>query len=208
MRNKLCCAFASLLILPAFLLGPAFLFGQANTAEIASAAPPADVKSRELEWFNRHLKGANPEQSKDEQKKAALSQEPALIKGCEEPSRAAINVLDEFMAGFNSKDIKKFEASYNFPHVRLAGGRVTVLEGPSDRQQIFEGLNKSIGWDYTRYDERQIIHCGSDKVHIAVRVTRYRKDHSPIHTFDSLYIVTNQKGKWGIQMRSSYAPET
>ena len=161
----------------------------------------------ELDWFNRHLKALQPAQSKDEPKKSALSKEPALIKGCEEPSRAAIKVLDEFMDGFNSKDIKKFEASYNFPHVRLAGGRVTTLEGPSNRQQIFEGLDKSIGWDYTRYDERQIIQCGPDKVHVAVRVTRYRKDQTPIHTFDSLYIVTNQNGKLGIQMRSGYAPE-
>lgn len=140
------------------------------------------------------------------QKKSEVSKEPALIKGCEGPSRASIKVLDEFMDGFNSKDIKKFEASYNFPHVRLAGGRVTVLEGPSNRQQIFEGLEKSIGWDYSRYDERKIVQCGPDKVHVAVRVTRYGKDHTPIHTFDSLYVVTNQNGKWGIQMRSSYEP--
>ena len=138
------------------------------------------------------------------QRKSAVSKEPALIKGCEGPSRAAIKVLDDFMNGFNSKDIKKFEATYNFPHVRLAGGRVTVLEGPSNRQEIFEMLEKSIGWDYSRYDERRIIQCGADKVHVAVRVTRYRKDHTPIHTFDSLYVVTNQNGRWGIQMRSSY----
>ncbi len=141
------------------------------------------------------------------QKKSAVSKEPAPIKGCEGPSRAAIKVLDDFMDGFNSKDIKKFEATYNFPHVRLAAGRVTVLEGPSNRQQIFETLEKSIGWDYSRYDERKIIHCSPDKVHVAVRVTRYRKDHTPIHTFDSLYMVTNQNGRWGIQMRSSYEPE-
>jgi hypothetical protein len=141
------------------------------------------------------------------QKKSAGSDKPALIPGCEGPSQAALKVLDDFMDGFNSKDIRKFEASYNFPHVRLAGGRITTLDGPSNRQQIFEGLEQSIGWDYTRYDERQIIHCGPDKVHLAVRVTRYRKDHTPIHTFESLYIVTNQNGKWGIQMRSSYALE-
>lgn len=57
------------------------------------------------------------------------------------------------------------------------------------------------------YDDRKIIHCGPDKVHVAVRVTRYKKDGTPIQTFDSLYVVTNQNGKWGIQMRSSYAGE-
>jgi len=140
------------------------------------------------------------------QRKPASSDKPTLMRGCEGPSRAAIKVLDEFMDGFNSKDIRRFEATYNFPHVRLASGRVTTLDGPSNQQQVFEGLEKNISWDYSRYDERRIIHCGPDKVHIAVRITRYRKDKTPIHTFDSLYVVTNQNGKWGIQMRSSYAP--
>jgi hypothetical protein len=140
------------------------------------------------------------------QQKPAAPSQPAPVSGCEEPSRAALKVLDDFLAGFNAKDIRKFEATYNFPHVRLAAGRVTVLDGPSNRQEVFTGLEQSIGWDYSRYDERKIIHCGPDKVHFAVRVTRYRKDGTPIQTFDSLYVVTRQNGKWGIQMRSSYAP--
>ena len=133
--------------------------------------------------------------------------DPKVVGGCEEPSRAAIKVLDEFMAGFNAKDIKKFEATYNYPHVRLAGGKVVTLDAPSDRQEVFLRLQKSMGWDYSRYDERKIIHCGPDKVHVAVRVTRCKKDGTPIQTFDSLYVVTNQNGRWGIQMRSSYAGE-
>ncbi|MEP7274632.1 MAG: hypothetical protein ABI882_24295, partial [Acidobacteriota bacterium] len=123
------------------------------------------------------------------QKKSHISHKPALMRGCEGPSQAAIKVLDDFMDGFNAKDIRKFEATYNFPHVRLANGRVTTLEGPSNQQQIFEGLEKNISWDYSRYDDRKIIQCGPDKVHVAVRVTRYRKDNTPIHTFDSLYVV-------------------
>ena len=133
--------------------------------------------------------------------------DPKVMPGCEGPSRAAIKVLDDFMAGFNAKDIKKFEATYNYPHVRLAGGKVVTLNAPSDRQEVFARLQSSMGWDYSGYDERKIIHCGPDKVHVAVRVTRYKKDGTPIQTFDSLYVVTNQNGRWGIQMRSSYAGE-
>jgi hypothetical protein len=127
--------------------------------------------------------------------------------GCEGPSREAMKVLDNFMAGFNSKDIKKFEATYNYPHVRLAGGKVVTLDRPSDRQEVFGRLQSGIGWDHSGYEDRKIIHCGPDKVHVAVRIARYDKDGKPIQTFDSLYVVTNQNGKWGIQMRSSYAGE-
>ena len=133
--------------------------------------------------------------------------EPKPMSGCEGPSREAMRVLDDFMAGFNSKDIKKFEATYNYPHVRLAGGKVVTLDKPSDRQEVFGRLQSGIGWDHSGYEDRKIIHCGPDKVHVAVRITRYAKDGRPIQTFDSLYVVTNQNGKWGIQMRSSYAKE-
>lgn len=39
-----------------------------------------------------------------------------------------------------------------------------------------------------------------------VRFARFRPDGSLISAFDSIYIVTLQDGRWGVQGRSSYAP--
>ena len=40
----------------------------------------------------------------------------------------------------------------------------------------------------------------------AYRFTRYRKDGSVISGYDSIYVVTNENGHWGVKARSSFAP--
>jgi hypothetical protein len=51
-----------------------------------------------------------------------------------------------------------------------------------------------------------VIHAGPDKVQFDTRFARFRPDGSLISAFDSIYIVTLQDGRWGVQGRSSYAP--
>lgn len=131
----------------------------------------------------------------------------AAEAGCPAESRAALQVVEDYISTFNTRDIKKFEATMHYPHVRLADGKVKVWETPPGQQEIFGALEKSIGWDHTRLDQKQVIQCGPDKVHVAVKVSRCRKDGTPIQTFQSLYLVTLRNGRWGIQIRSSYAPE-
>lgn len=131
----------------------------------------------------------------------------AAEAGCPDESRAALQVVEDYIASFNTRDIKKFEATMHYPHVRLADGKVKLWETPPGQQEIFGALEKSIGWDHTRLEEKKVIQCGPDKVHVAVKVSRRRKDGTPIQTFQSLYLVTKQGGRWGIQIRSSYAPE-
>ncbi len=41
---------------------------------------------------------------------------------------AAQKVLDDFMAAFNARDIEAFEATFNFPSVRLASNTLTLIE--------------------------------------------------------------------------------
>ena len=130
----------------------------------------------------------------------------ALSKGCEEAGAAAQAVVKAYIDNFNSKDIASFESVMHYPNVRHADGKIFVVEEPSGRQQMFADLEKAIGWDYTTLDSSEIVQCHPDKVHIAVRVTRHSKT-APIHSFDSLYVVTKVDGKWGIAIRSSYAPE-
>jgi hypothetical protein len=132
---------------------------------------------------------------------------PAAEGGCAAEAQAALQVVEGYIAAFNTRDIRKFEATMHYPHVRLADGMVKVWEAPPGQQEIFGALEKSIGWDHTRLEEKKVIQCGPDKVHVTVKVTRRRKDGTPIHAFDSLYVVSNHGGRWGIQIRSSYAPE-
>ena len=52
----------------------------------------------------------------------------------------------------------------------------------------------------------EVIHAGTDKVHIDTNFARYRKNGSLLAAFDSLYVINNEAGHWGVKIRSSYAP--
>ena len=118
---------------------------------------------------------------------------------------AAQKVLDDFMAAFNARDVAAFEATFNFPSVRLASGRlITLNAGDMKPERFNEGALAE--WDHSAWDRREVIHAGPDKVHIDTRFTRYRKDGSVIGGFDSVYVITLEEGHWGVKIRSSYAP--
>jgi len=118
---------------------------------------------------------------------------------------AAMKVLDDFMTAFNARDVEAFEATFNFPSVRLASNTLRVIEKGDHKPEMF-GTGALAEWDHSAWERRDVIHSGSDKVHIDTRFTRYRADGSVIGGFDSIYVVTNQDGHWGVKIRSSYAP--
>jgi hypothetical protein len=118
---------------------------------------------------------------------------------------AAQKVLDEFMAAFNARDIPAFEKTFNFPSVRLASNTlVTLKQGDMKPERFTTGALAE--WDHSAWERRAVIHAGADKVHIDTRFTRYRKDGSVIGGFDSIYVITNESGHWGVKARSSFAP--
>ena len=118
---------------------------------------------------------------------------------------AALRCLDDFMAAFNARDVKAFDATFNFPSVRLASNSLVVLQAGMHEPGMFE-LGALAEWDHSAWARREVIHAGVDKVHIDTRFTRFRADGSVIGGFDSIYVVTLEHGHWGIKARSSFAP--
>jgi hypothetical protein len=120
---------------------------------------------------------------------------------------AAMKVLDSFMTAFNARDVAAFEATLHFPHYRIASGDVSVLRDPRTLPELFERFVAAMpSWDHSAWERRKVIHSGPDKVHIDTRFTRFQADGSVIASYDSLYIVTKQDGRWGVLARSSFAP--
>lgn len=118
---------------------------------------------------------------------------------------AAMATLDRFMTALNRRDEPALNDTLNFPHVRIASGRVTTWPAAgSYRMADFLG-RAGDGWHESRWEERTVIHAGADKVHLAVVFSRRRADGSELGRFRSIYIVTRVDGKWGIQARSSFA---
>ena len=118
---------------------------------------------------------------------------------------AAMAVTDAFMTAFNARDVAAFEATFNFPSVRLASNTLTLIEPGYHRAEMFERGALS-EWDHSAWERREVIHAGPDKVHLDTRFTRYRKDGSVIGGFDSIYVITCEDGHWGVKARSSFAP--
>ncbi len=122
--------------------------------------------------------------------------------------RRALAVMDEFMAAFNAGDAKRWAGTLNYPHVRIASGQVMVTQNAEEYagRFSFDEFRRRTGWHHSAWDDKQIVQASDDKVHIAVKFTRYRSDGSEIASYRSLYIVTNDNGHWGVQARSSFAP--
>lgn len=118
---------------------------------------------------------------------------------------AAMACLDDFMAAFNARDLAAWEATFNFPSVRLASNTLTVIEAGHHRPEMFERGALS-DWHHSAWDRRDVIHAGPDKVHVDTRFTRYRADGGVIGGFDSIYVITRENGHWGVKARSSFAP--
>jgi len=114
-------------------------------------------------------------------------------------------VLDEFMRSFNERDRDAHYATYHFPHYRLASGKLTVLEKPASDTTVFLQRLIQSGWHHTKWDHRNIVQASRDKVHVDTQFTRYRADGSKIKSYESLYILTYENGRWGVKMRSSFA---
>lgn len=116
-----------------------------------------------------------------------------------------MRLLDDYMNAWNRKDLVAWERTFHFPHYRLASGRMNVLDRPGlqDANRIWTSVGKD--WHHSRWDRRRIIHSSADKVHVDTKFTRCRADDSVIGSFESLYIVTKEDGRWGVKMRSSFA---
>ena len=119
---------------------------------------------------------------------------------------AATKCLDDFMSAFNARDPQAHARTFNFPSIRIASGKMVILNKEdfvSAQRYQTEALKE---WDHSKWERRNVIHAGADKVHFDTRFTRYRKDGSVIGGYDSIYVVTCEDGHWGIKARSSFAP--
>ena len=89
------------------------------------------------------------------------------------PLQKALAVLDDYMAGLNRGDEVAVNAACNFPHVRLAGGKVVVWQTRGEYRLDDFRARAGDGWARSRWDERTPIHVGPDKVHLKVKFSRH-----------------------------------
>jgi hypothetical protein len=152
-------------------------------------------------WYSRA--GRDPATVSLEEEWQSLADEMLTLQAIE-GARAA---MDGFMAAFNAEDAEAIRTRwFHFPHVRFHSGTVTVMQRPEDYHNlVWTRDDQSEGWANSAWDYVEVIDAGPTKVHFRVQFTRRRSDGSAIGSYRSLYIVTNQDGRWAIQGRSSWA---
>ncbi|MGF1455105.1 MAG: hypothetical protein ACFB6R_06970 [Alphaproteobacteria bacterium] len=124
-----------------------------------------------------------------------------------ERDTAVMAVLDAFMETFNAQDIDAHLETYHFPHVRIAGGEVSVMpSADAYPRDLYEKRLIPSGWHHSAWIARDIVQAGPNKVHVATTFRRYREDGSTLATYQSLYIVEKLEGRWAVRARSSFAP--
>ena len=133
---------------------------------------------------------------------------PSLSHGDEAAVTAARQVMNDFIRTFNSRDESAWADTLLFPHVRIASGSVTVIP---DKQTFvantdMEKFAEENDWDFSEWDSIELIQAGPDKVHFKVKFSRFNPRGERYVTFDSLYILQQVEGRWGIRARSSFAP--
>lgn len=119
----------------------------------------------------------------------------------------AVATIRRWLEGFNARDAEVQVDTFNFPHVRLAGGVFrTIEDADALRRQNDPGTErlKAEGWNHTTLESIEPVQSGPGKVHVAVHYARRREDGTVYNEFDSLWIVTKQDDHWGVQFRSSY----
>lgn len=122
----------------------------------------------------------------------------------EEAAHAAVRA---YIEAFNTGDAQGMAGAFNFPHVRLAGGRFIDFPTAQDFITVQAGVSeqrKGEGFHHTTIEGMETVYAGDDKVHLAMDFARRRADDTIYERFHSLWIVTCLDGHWGVQFRSSF----
>ena len=66
---------------------------------------------------------------------------------------AAMQVLDDFMAAFNARDIPAWQHTFNFPSVRLASNTMVIIDKGYHQPDMF-GRGALTEWDHSAWARR------------------------------------------------------
>ena len=126
----------------------------------------------------------------------------------EATASAAIAAVERYLDAFNDRDEEAMVAALHFPHVRVGVGRASVRESAAEYMEgfDFDAFAERLGWVRSEADSMEAVQVGARGVNVAVRITRYGEGDARIHTFDTIYLVTEEDGKWAIRAGASIAP--
>ena len=118
--------------------------------------------------------------------------------------QSALNVMQAHIDALNARDEAALAETLHFPHFRLSGTVLMTWETPAT---YFEDFRARAGgnWAHSRFEDIQVSHAASDKVHLDARIVRFDQAGEVIASFRSLWVITCEDGDWAAKFRSSFA---
>ena len=121
----------------------------------------------------------------------------------------ALEALDRYLEGWNSRHPASFAATLSYPHTRQAPNS-TASGLWRSAEEYAAGIDYprviATGWDHTQWDAKEVVHASGTKVHVAGRWSRVDADDSTIRTAQVTYVVTDVDGRWGVHARFAAGP--
>lgn len=124
-------------------------------------------------------------------------------------SHLALQALDRYLETWNSRDPRRWAASLHYPHIRPGPGAFELSATP---EQYAAGVDVAAtiktGWHHSEWTSRRVVQVGLDKVHVTGSWQRYTEDGRALVGSAITYIVTNERGRWGVLSRFAAGPTT
>ncbi len=114
---------------------------------------------------------------------------------------AALAVVEAYMTAFNAQDLEAFTAQIHFPHVSFGPG-APVVTPEGGVIPAFHAVGPGSDWSHSTLEQARVIQADADKVHLTCRVTRHRLGGGIIGTYDVLYVIARENGRWGMKALS------
>ena len=118
--------------------------------------------------------------------------------------RAAQAVMMAHIDALNRRDDAAIAATLHFPHLRLSGTKLKVWDDKTSYLADFL-TRAGDGWARSEFADIAVVRASQDKVHLDVEVRRFDADDRLLTRFRSLWVLTNEGGRWAAKMRSSFA---
>ncbi|MBV9583120.1 MAG: hypothetical protein JO057_31420 [Chloroflexi bacterium] len=128
-----------------------------------------------------------------------------VYDAADERMRAEVRTLILAMVdAYNRRDLEQLRTVCNYPLVRLDRLEWSEHAQPADLSIDFDTVQSRTGWSSSgvRYLDVRIPQS-DDKVVATLTVARYAADGRELPPEDSVYLVTRQDNRWGIQASST-----
>ncbi len=115
---------------------------------------------------------------------------------------SVVKCVETFTDHFNARNPAGMDSMLHFPHVILSRNSLVIWDHPGQLNESYFRDLSGTGWHCSIYHSKYPILIRPKKVHLGIEYSRNRKDGSEISRHKNVWVVTFEKDRWGIKIRS------